>query len=102
MDAWWLDKGDSMETVVRSVRDLDQNDRSALERIVGHELAETEQVAVTVVKANAAPSQGDPAGPLAVDEVPEWWKIYEGLTEQEIDELDRAIRQRADLTRDTP
>jgi len=32
--------------------------------------------------------------------VPAWWNIYEGLSEERIEELDRAIRQRANLTRD--
>ncbi|HQU43028.1 MAG: hypothetical protein B7Z73_19300 [Planctomycetia bacterium 21-64-5] len=42
-----------METVVRNIRDLDQADRSALERLVGHELRETQQVIVNVVDLNA-------------------------------------------------
>jgi hypothetical protein len=90
-----------METIVRPVCDLDQIDRSALERIVGHALTETEQVVVTVVNLNLEPSHVQASGQISA-EVPEWWKIYEGLSDQEIDELDKAIRQRADLTRDIP
>jgi hypothetical protein len=91
-----------METIIRTVRDLDQTDRSALERIVGHELTEAEQVIVSVVTPDLARSVEEANGRAAPAEVPEWWKIYDGLTDQEIDELDQAIRQRADLTRDTP
>jgi hypothetical protein len=37
---------------------------------------------------------------LPADEnVPEWWSVYEGLSDAEIDRLDRAIRERAGLTR---
>ena len=39
----------------------------------------------------------EPAAPS--EEVPEWWKVYEGLSDEEIDRLDQAIRQRANLTR---
>ena len=91
-----------METIVRPVRDLDHIDRSALERIVGHELTESEQVVVTVVNFVNRAGQDDAVGKPASDDVPDWWKIYDGLSDQEIDELDQAIRQRADLTRDTP
>jgi len=79
-----------METLVRNVRDLDPADRDALERVLGHALAETQQVAVNVID------------PQPEEAVPEWWKIYEGLSDEEIDELDQAIRQRADLTREFP
>jgi hypothetical protein len=33
------------------------------------------------------------------DEVPAWWNIYEGLSDDEIERLDKAVRQRANLTR---
>ena len=88
-----------METIVRNVRDLDHADRFALERVVGHQLTETQQVIVNVVDsddATAARSQVHLTG----DDVPAWWRIYEGLSDEQVDELDQAIKQRADLTRD--
>jgi hypothetical protein len=87
-----------METVVRNVRDLDATQRSALERVVGHELCETQQVIVNVVNIDVAPAIGD--ADQVPEGVPDWWNIYEGLSEEAIEELDQAIRQRADLTRD--
>jgi len=88
-----------METVVKNVRDLDQTDRSALERFVGYQLRETQQVIGNVVNLDLGPA--GPASPdgKGVAEVPDWWKIYDGLSDKEVDELDQAIRQRADLTR---
>jgi hypothetical protein len=81
-----------METVVKNVRDLDQADRSALERFVGYQLRETQQVIVNVVNLDLGPAV--PASPDAkgVAEVPDWWKIYDGLSDKEVDELDQAIR----------
>jgi hypothetical protein len=32
-------------------------------------------------------------------ELPAWWNIYEGLSDDEVDRLDQAIRPRANLTR---
>jgi hypothetical protein len=46
---------------------------------------------------NDAPGNAQ-SNPMAGD-VPDWWKIYDGLSEEEIERLDQAIRQRADLTR---
>ena len=87
-----------METIVCNVRDLDPDDRSALERVVGHGLGESHQLIVNVV--NIDPANQASVSTQETGEIPDWWKIYEGLSETEIDALDQAIRQRADLTRD--
>ena len=85
-----------METVVRNVKDLDQPDRSALERVVGHQLRETQQVIVNVVNLDLSAGKIESVEQSA--EVPDWWKVYDGLTDDEVDELDASI-QRANLTR---
>ena len=87
-----------METVVRNVRDLDQSERSTLERVVGHQLRETQQVIVNVIDLDLTAVETDGANQQGTT-VPGWWKIYEGLSDEEVDRLDQAIRQRADLTR---
>jgi hypothetical protein len=49
---------------------------------------------------SSTPSQLDKTSGLPADEnIPEWWSVYEGLTDEEADRLDRAIRERADFTR---
>jgi hypothetical protein len=87
-----------VETIVHNIRDLNAADRAALERMVGHLLKETQQVVVNVRDIEVEPTASAQHGTTTGD-VPDWWKIYEGLSDQEIDELDQAIRQRADLTR---
>lgn len=87
-----------METIIRNIRDLASADRSALERIVGHKLLETQQLVLNLVnpdidRAIQAPDEAKGS------EVPNWWKIYEGLSDEEVDKLDAAIRERATLTR---
>jgi hypothetical protein len=86
-----------METVVKNVRDLDLSDRSALERVIGHQLRETQQVIVNVVNLDLA-AKTETANGAGVG-VPPWGNIYDGLKDEDIDRLDTAIRQRADLTR---
>ena len=82
--AWY---NGNMETLVRNVRDLDQSDRSALERVVGHQLCESQRLVIQVLNTGAE----EPAVPTADDELPAWTDVYEGLSGSEIDELDAAI-----------
>lgn len=78
-----------METFVRHVRDLDQQDRFALERVVGHSFGESQQLLIQVT--------GDPANrpvngePVEKGQLPDWCHVYEGLTEEQVDELDQSI-----------
>ena len=68
-----------------------------MERVVGHQLRETQQIIVNVVNIDPAPAST--AAGDALSDIPDSWKIYEGLSDAEIDTLDAAIRQRANLTR---
>jgi hypothetical protein len=86
-----------MDTVTRDVRDLPPAERSALERLIGHELRETQRVVIQVI--TVQPLGTDVARPEDSASVPKWWKVYDGLNDEEIDPLDAAAGQRADLTR---
>ena len=86
-----------MEQVVHNVAEIDTAVRQALEHLIGKRLAEHQQVIINVV--NLDLSKPDKSAPSNSQKVPDWWNIYEGLTDKEIDELDQAIRQRANLTR---
>src|SRR4051812_32508402 len=44
------------ETVYRNVGDLDRNDRSALERVVGHALGESQRLVIQVMTLEVSPS----------------------------------------------
>jgi hypothetical protein len=78
-----------MESVQRNVRDLSQDDRSALERVVGHALAESQQVIIQITGDLQALTQN---GAISVaGQLPTWCNVYEGLTYEQIDELDRSI-----------
>jgi hypothetical protein len=87
-----------MESIIRNVTEIDQADRQALEHVIGQDLRDHQQLVIRVVDADM--SEPPPAQtPSAEDGIPEWWKVYEGLSDEDVDRLDGAIRQRADLTR---
>jgi hypothetical protein len=77
-----------METIVRNVRDLPQPDRSAMERVLGHQLRESQQLVIQVM--SIAVEETDQATP-ATGQLPDWCNVYKGLTDAEIDELDSSI-----------
>ena len=77
-----------METYVHDVRDLDLSERSALERLVGHQLRESQKLVIQVVT-TAVDQPADPE--VVAGELPEWCRVYEGLSDAEVDELDRSI-----------
>jgi hypothetical protein len=78
--------------MIRDVRDLSLDERQALELVLGKSLRDDEIVSIDVASA--------PVSSVTVDAatVPDWWNVYQGLSDADIDELDRSI-QRLDMTR---
>ena len=86
-----------METVVRNVRDLRGKERSAVEGLVSRSLRENQKLVIQVVSlylTTDRPGNGTREGTL-----PEWCNVYEGLTDEEIADLEKTILTRADLSR---
>ncbi len=77
--------------------DLGDDERRAFELGAGESLREEQQL-VLGVQSPDQPTSNIPAEGTA-DCVPDWWRIYDGLSDAEIDKLDAAIRLRADVTR---
>jgi hypothetical protein len=88
-----------METVVHQVRELGDSDRSAAERLVGHPLDENQQLVIQVMNLDRA-SPEDEAG-SETEQLPEWCNVYAGLSDADIETLERAISRRLDLTQRT-
>jgi hypothetical protein len=86
-----------METIIRHVRDLGDSERSTLEQLVGHALRENQQLVIQVMTLSV-PHHGA-ATPPADATLPEWCKVYEGLTDEEVAAVESVALQRADLTR---
>lgn len=93
LTATWYNS--SME-VTRRVSAIDPKDLPALERILGMKLAEHEN-ALLVVKAIELSSEAV-AAPQSGTELPPWCRVYDGLPDEEIDEIERGI-VRLDLGR---
>lgn len=91
-----------MEQVIRNVRDIEVVARETLEKLLGHRLRENQQIVIRIVNlersapaAGEAPRQDGTAGAA----LPEWCNVYDGLTEEEVAELEKVILTRADLSR---
>jgi len=77
-----------MNKLVKPVRDFDPAPRKKLEEALETRLADESEVVFT-----PAEPKGD------VPELPEWCNVYAGLSEQEIDELEKAILRRSEFAR---
>lgn len=87
-----------MDQIIRHVADLGADERRAFEHVLGQPLRNDQQVVLGVQPATPPDAKRNESSPPE-DVVPDWWKIYDGLSDAEIDELDATIRQRANLTR---
>lgn len=90
-----------METIVRNVRDIDAGDRHALEHVVGQTLRDNHRVIIQIdeVDASKQPRAADSHRPQTLVD---WTNVYEGLSNEAIDAIDKTIKQRANLTRIPP
>ena len=87
-----------METALHiDVATLDAPHRRALEEVIGQQLASNQRLVINVMQI-AIPAPDDrPAQSLD-----DWTRVYEGLSEAEIDAIDEVVNTRADLTRNLP
>jgi hypothetical protein len=82
----------AMETIIRAVRDLDSAERSMIEQLVGHALRENQQLVIQVLTVELPP-------PAAGAALPDWCNVFEGLSDEQVADLEQVILQRADLSR---
>lgn len=78
-----------METITHNVRDLAATERSTVERLVGHSLRENQQLIIQVVSIDLTPTDS-PNGSQG-DELPDWCKVHEGLTDEQIANIEKSI-----------
>jgi hypothetical protein len=88
-----------MESDLRiDVAALDDPHRRALEEVIGRHLAANERLIISVTQVEVTPAADDrPAQSLD-----NWTSIYDGLSEDEIEAIDKIAKTRANLTRDLP
>jgi hypothetical protein len=97
MHALWYDYGMETERKI-DVAALDAPHRRALEDVIGCELGIRQQLIISVIEVATAPN--DAARPDQTLE--DWTSVYEGLTDAEIEAIDKVAKTRANLTRYLP
>jgi hypothetical protein len=79
-----------LDSVVRNVRDTAAADRRALDHVIGRPLDENQQVIIQMTA---------PGRPRAAARLPDWCNVYAGLSDEQVEAVEAAIRRRSDLTR---
>ena len=90
-----------MDSVTRNVKDIDSTDRQALERLLGYSLRENQQLIIKVVNLGNQDAAKNETPPADDQTLPDWCNVYEGLSDDEIEQLEQTILTRADLSRTT-
>jgi hypothetical protein len=90
-----------MESIIRNVRDIDTSERLALEHVLGQRLKENQQIiiqVVTIAVNAAADAIGSESSPT---KLPDWCNVFDGLSDEQVTEVEEVVLQRADLSRPT-
>lgn len=89
-----------METVIRNVGEIDAHDRQSLEHVLGLSLRENQQLVINIVNLEVPQDIfSEPAADHGRSTLPEWCNVYEGLSDDDIAEMEHTILQRANLSR---
>lgn len=86
-----------MDSITRDVTNLDDTHRRALEDVLGRPLQAGERLVISVLEAPAAPTASRPSQSIS-----DWTSVYDGLTDEEIEQIGDISRTRANLTRRAP
>ncbi|HJT33472.1 MAG TPA: hypothetical protein VJ783_15620 [Pirellulales bacterium] len=76
---------------------LDASHRRALEEVIGRQLAANQRLVISVSDATADSPAAKPAQSLD-----DWTRVYDGLSDAAVEEIDAIIKTRANLTRPLP
>lgn len=90
------------KTIVRDVRDIDRGDRRAIEHALGETLRDDQRLVVRLVPL-PEPAGTEPSRVAAQDAyagLPDWCDVFQGLTNDQIAEVERTTGRRLDLTRE--
>jgi hypothetical protein len=89
-----------METIIRYVREIEADERRVLEHVIGRRLEENQKVIIQVATAEGQLVEEPEQQPLTrPGKLPEWCNVYQGLTEEQIADVEEVILQRTDLAR---
>lgn len=80
-----------MESIIRDVSALDEAQRHTLEHVIGRELRENQQLVIQIVNLDLTPETSSPGTAPVAGQLPEWCNVYEGLSDDEIADIESAI-----------
>ena len=87
-----------MKKITRNVKELGSDEKRVYESVIGHELCENQQIILQVITpretAEVTPPPQQPSGTL-----PDWCNVYDGLSDEEIDDLEKVILDRSNWSR---
>jgi hypothetical protein len=81
-----------------NVKDIAASDRRVLEHVFGVPLQDEQRLVVQIVGSEKAESEG--AAKAEVTGLPEWCRLYEGMTDKEIEIFEETVLTRANMTRE--
>ena len=81
------------------VMTLDATHRQALEDLIGVQLQANQRLVIGVTEIDLPVSEGTPRRAQTLED---WTKVYEGLSDEQVEEIDRIANTRANLTRNLP
>ena len=81
------------------VMTLDATHRRTLEDVIGVQLQANQRLTIGVTEINVPAPEGIPRRRQTVED---WTKVFEGLSDEQVEEIDRIAKTRADLTRNLP
>jgi len=95
-----------MESITRNVRDISTDELRLYENVLGEKLKENQQVIIQVISLgdpNQTPGsspekQGDQTA--AGVAFPDWCNVYEGLSDEEISDIETVVLDRSGWTRE--
>jgi hypothetical protein len=90
-----------MESIIRDVTALDDTHRRALEDVIGQQLLANQRLIIQVLDVDVSDGAGEP-GERPAQSLSDWTRVYEGLSSEEIDSIDRVAKTRSNLTRHLP
>jgi hypothetical protein len=91
-----------MDTTIRNVRDIDSDERRVYETALGQKLQENQQVllhVITLASEQPAPGGEDQPAKQPCGQLPDWCNVYEGLSDEEIEDIEKVILDRSGWTR---
>ena len=81
------------------VTSLDAAHRRALEDVIGTQLQANQRLIISVTEVGAEQASTEPRPAQTLED---WTSVYEGLSDDDVEAVDKIAKTRANLTRDLP